>query len=130
MYLSVYIGALRGHGLVSAKGGGAGALAGGGAGGRIALFSDYNNEYRGATLTQGGRGGGDTGGPGTVFAEDTLQRGQRWQSRLYVDGRGRGEDKPLVIYERNPRVVELGLENDNKADVSFDELMLTNEVSF
>ena len=68
------------------------------------------------------------GGPGTVCIEDMLVRDLQWQTRLYVDGGNLLAPKPVVLSERNPRMVERGLIHRNLADVGFDELLLQNKV--
>ena len=125
-----YSGDLRGHGLISALGGQGDGVAGGGSGGRIALHSVYDNQYRGYARAygHGGTGGGDIGGPGSVFMEDMLVRGITWENRLYVDGQNVDIPKPLVVYEKNPRVLAYSNELDNNADVSFDHVMLMKKV--
>lgn len=104
--------------------------AGGGAGGRIAIHSSYNNQYRGALEAhgRGGTTGGDMGGPGTVFIQDMLVRDLDWKYRLYVDGRDLDPPKPLVINETNPLVHTHNVIHDNEASISFDHLMLKNKV--
>ena len=44
---------MRGHGVMSAVGGRGYEAAGGGSGGRIALYTDDSNEYRGALSVSG-----------------------------------------------------------------------------
>ena len=129
--LHIVSGDLRGHGAVSSCGGYGDENAGGGGGGRIAMHSLYDTQFRGSLLVYGRKGtqGGDTGGPGTVFMEDTLIWNEKWENRLYVDGRGTNNLKPCIIYERNPRVANLNLTHDNNADVSFDHVLLKNEAS-
>jgi len=124
-------GDLRGHGTVSARGGEGDGNAGGGSGGRIAMHSKYDTQFRGHLLAYGRTGtqGGDMGGPGTVFMEDTVTWNEKWENRLYVDGRGADQQKPCVIYERNPRMVKLNFTHDNNADVSFDHVLLANKAS-
>ena len=124
-------GDLRGHGTVSSCGGKGDGNAGGGGGGRVALHSLYDTQFRGSLLVNGNKGtnGGDIGGPGTIFMEDTLIWNEKWENRLYVDGKDANQLKPCIIYERNPRVVRLNLTNDNNADVSFDHVLLKNKAS-
>ena len=115
---------------MTACGGKGDGKAGGGSGGRIALHSLYDTQFRGGLLVDGrpGTQGGDMGGPGTVFMEDTLLWNAKWENRLYVDGKDH-RDPSVVIYERNPRVVRLNLTHDNNADVSFDHILLRNNAS-
>ena len=124
-------GDMRGHGTVSCMGGPGGGDGGGGSGGRIALHSIDDQQYRGQLRAHGqrGTGGGDMGGPGTVFMEDMLVRDLAWQARLYVDGGGLEPPKPVVVAERNPRVVQHGLTEPNHAHVHLDHLMLQRKVN-
>lgn len=100
---------------------------GGGSGGRIAIHTD-NNEYRGTLRAygQGGSSSGDKGGPGTVFVEDSL--GLEYQRRLYLDGNDLEIPKPVVIWERNPTVVDANETLPNDADIHFDHVMLNRKV--
>ena len=124
-------GDLKGHGYLHAGGGAAVGSGSGGAGGQIAVHSSIRNEFRGIWLAVGGvpSGSGDVGGPGTVFIEDMLVRDLLWKSRLYVNGDHLDPPKPVVLNERNPRMVERGLVHRNLADIGFDELMLEKKVS-
>ena len=120
---------LRGYGSVSVVGGQGHGIGGGGAGGRIAIHTNSANEYKGALLAIGqtGSSSGDGGGPGTVFIEDRLSEFE-YQSRLYLDGNDIYHAKPVIIWEKNPRVLASNETLDNNADVSFDHLMLNKKV--
>ena len=51
-----------------------------------------------------------------------------YQSRLYLDGKDLFPPKPVIVNERNPRIVANGDDIDNDADLNFDHLMLNNKV--
>ena len=121
-------GDLRGHGSVQASGGRSKATkGGGGAGGRIALYSNYDNQYRGHLVAIGESGptGGDRGGPGTVFIEDATvtPAGKVWKGRLYVDGQNLWPAKPVVLNERNPLRTPTGNHH-----LQIDQLLLERKV--
>lgn len=114
---------------MSSMGGKGHGIGGGGSGGRIAVHTSSANEYKGFFLAFGQKGTstGDMGGPGTVFIEDKTSEFE-YQSRLYLDGKNLSPAKPVVIWEKNPRVLASNETLDNNADVSFDHLMLNKKV--
>lgn len=114
---------------MSSMGGKGHGIGGGGSGGRIAVHTSSANEYKGFFLAVGQKGTstGDMGGPGTVFIEDKTSEFE-YQSRLYLDGQNLSPAKPVVIWEKNPRVLASNETLDNNADVSFDHLMLNKKV--
>ena len=130
LLMSIQIGQFRGHGKLSANGGKGHSSGGGGAGGRIGIHARQNNEYGGQLLAYGetGTSSGDRGGPGTVFVEDKTGL-FTYQSRLYIDGKNLEKPKPVIVIERNPRIVQSGDDIDNDADLNFDHLMLNNKVT-
>lgn len=129
MTLFKLTGQFRGHGTVSTKGGTGHGSAGGGSGGRIGIHSYLHNEFRGSLLStgEGGTTTGDIGGPGSVFVEDRVTL-YTYQSRLYVDGNSLTSPKPLVVWERNPRIVSNNVPIDNGAHLNFDHMMLNRKV--
>ena len=134
MFTLYYSDDQRGHGTVSANGGTGDSTSGGGAGGRIAIHTKNANEYKGGLYAYGETGttGGDRGGPGTVLIEDRMSGGldseYTYQSRLYLDGKDLLPPKPVIVDERNPRVVASNEDLDNGADLNFDHLMLNKRV--
>jgi hypothetical protein len=42
---------------------------------------------------------------------------------------GYKKPKPVIVIERNPRIVQNGDDIDNDADLNFDHLMLNNKVT-
>ncbi|KAI8478546.1 hypothetical protein Bbelb_437250, partial [Branchiostoma belcheri] len=124
-------GHIRGHGLISSRGGQGDHNAGGGAGGRIALHCSNVIEYRGALQALGEKGttNGDFGGSGTVYLED-LRNGTYFR-RLYIDNQDVVPPKAFVLQERHPIVEEVeGYEELNEADFAFDQVMLQRKAIF
>lgn len=89
-------GRFSGHGTIIVDGGGGDGLSsGGGSGGRIALFNRYTqNKYIGVYSSLGGQAGDSSksqtlysGGPGTVYIEDT--RDGELYSKLLIDNNNR-----------------------------------------
>ena len=131
---SVWIttGYLRGHGLVSARGGTGNtygnAVGGSGSGGRIAAHVLVKDEYRGGLEALGGPvPGTQHGGSGTVYIEEV--RTDKLYTRLYIDNQNASPPKVFLLDERNPKTVEENMTEENSADFGFDELMLQRQVS-
>ena len=121
----------KGHGKISVRGGlgntYGSALGGSGAGGRIAVFMNKEDEFRGSYSPFGGPGHGPRqGGPGTVYVEEMRQ--SHIYNRLYIDNRNANPVKEFVLSERNPREAYHKRADGVETEYHIDELMVINQV--
>ena len=100
-------------------------MGGGGAGGRLAVYANRSNTYRGEYHTNGGEGYVEDGGSGTTLIEAPNDFGVMERS-LYIDNQGA---KPLsyLINDKtqdSPRTYIITSQNDTKTDMTFDHVYI------